>query len=85
MAWPIRSNWLLLLSYSARRPLPSISSKVSGRSWRMVTILPLSAVATPNWLPAASSLTSSLSEVSVISPRVRMTLPVKMLWRLMSS
>ena len=41
----------------------------SGRSWRMVTILPLSAVATPNWLPAASSWTSSLSEVSVSPAR----------------
>ncbi len=62
-----------------------MSSKVSGRSWRMVTTLPLLAVAVPNWLPFASSLTSSTSEVSVMSPRVRLTLPVKTLFFFTSS
>ena len=75
----MRSKVLLVPSYSARRPLPSMSSKFPGRSWRMVTTLPLFAVAVPYWLPLASSCISSVSEVSVINPRVMLTLPVNTL------
>ena len=45
----------------------------------MVTTLPLFAVAVPYWLPLASSCISSVSEVSVINPRVMLTLPVNTL------